>query len=78
MHKNAMKCNKIQSKWCINKHGASKTIDTFERRIIRKDETEANLAVGDIATGEVCLAVGEVRLAAGEVSLAAGEVCLAA
>jgi hypothetical protein len=29
MHKNAMKCNKIQSKWCINKHRASKIIDTF-------------------------------------------------
>jgi hypothetical protein len=22
--------NKTQSKWCINKHGASKIIDTFE------------------------------------------------
>jgi hypothetical protein len=30
MHKNALKCNKTQSKWCINKHGASKIIDTFE------------------------------------------------
>jgi hypothetical protein len=30
MHKNAMKCNKTQSKWCKNKHGASKIIDTFE------------------------------------------------
>jgi hypothetical protein len=30
MHKNAMKCNKTQSKWCINKHGALKIIDTFE------------------------------------------------
>jgi hypothetical protein len=30
MHKNAMKCNKTQSKWCINKYGASKIIDTFE------------------------------------------------
>jgi hypothetical protein len=29
MHKNATKCNKIQSKWCINKHGALKIIDTF-------------------------------------------------
>jgi hypothetical protein len=28
--KNATKCNKTQSKWCINKHGASKIIDTFE------------------------------------------------
>jgi hypothetical protein len=25
-----MKCNKTQSKWCINKHVASKIIDTFE------------------------------------------------
>jgi hypothetical protein len=25
-----MKCNKTQSKWCKNKHGASKIIDTFE------------------------------------------------
>jgi hypothetical protein len=25
-----MKCNKTQSKWCINKHGASKIIDAFE------------------------------------------------
>jgi hypothetical protein len=25
-----VKCNKTQSKWCINKHGASKIIDTFE------------------------------------------------
>jgi hypothetical protein len=30
MHKNSMKCNKTQSKWCINKHGISKIIDTFE------------------------------------------------
>jgi hypothetical protein len=30
MHKNATKCNKTQSKWCINKDGASKIIDTFE------------------------------------------------
>jgi hypothetical protein len=30
MYKNATKCNKTQSKWCINKHGASKIIDTFE------------------------------------------------
>jgi hypothetical protein len=31
MHKNATKYNKTQSKWCINKHGASKIIDTFEK-----------------------------------------------
>jgi hypothetical protein len=31
MHKNATKCNKTQSKWCINKHGASKIIDSLRR-----------------------------------------------
>jgi thiosulfate reductase cytochrome b subunit len=30
MHKNATKCNKTISKWCKNKHRASKIIDTFE------------------------------------------------
>jgi hypothetical protein len=30
MHKSATKCNKTQGKWCKNKHGASKIIDTFE------------------------------------------------
>jgi ribonuclease HI len=29
-NKNDMKCNKTLSKWCKNKHGASKIIDTFE------------------------------------------------
>jgi hypothetical protein len=30
MHKNATKCNETLSKWCKNKHVASKIIDTFE------------------------------------------------
>jgi hypothetical protein len=30
MHKNTTKCIKTLSKWCKNKHGASKIIDTFE------------------------------------------------
>jgi hypothetical protein len=30
MHKNATKCNETIGKWCKNKHGASKIIDTFE------------------------------------------------
>jgi hypothetical protein len=30
MHKSATKCNKTLSKWCKNKHGASKFMDTFE------------------------------------------------
>jgi hypothetical protein len=30
MHKSAMKCNKTLGKWCKNKHGASKIMDTLE------------------------------------------------
>jgi hypothetical protein len=30
MHKNATKCNETLSKWCKNKHGASKIMDSFE------------------------------------------------
>jgi hypothetical protein len=30
MHKSTTKCNKTVGKWCKNKHGASKIIDTFE------------------------------------------------
>jgi hypothetical protein len=36
MHKNSIKCNKTQSKWCKNKHGASKIIDTFETYHLRE------------------------------------------
>jgi hypothetical protein len=30
MHKSATKCNETIAKWCKNKHGASKIIDTLE------------------------------------------------
>jgi hypothetical protein len=30
MHKSATKYNETLGKWCKNKHGASKIIDTFE------------------------------------------------
>jgi hypothetical protein len=30
MYKNATKCNETLSKWCKNKHGASKIMDTLE------------------------------------------------
>jgi uncharacterized protein involved in cysteine biosynthesis len=30
MHKNAMKCKETLSKWCKNKHGTSKIMDTLE------------------------------------------------
>jgi hypothetical protein len=39
MYKNATKCNKTQNKWCINKHGASKIIDTFETYHTQGGET---------------------------------------
>jgi hypothetical protein len=42
MHKNATKCNKTQSKWCINKHGASKIIDTWNSGVdVRSGEIPA-------------------------------------
>jgi hypothetical protein len=39
MYKNATKCNKTQSKWGINKHGASKIIDMFETYHMHKRKT---------------------------------------
>jgi hypothetical protein len=30
MHKSATKCNETLGKWCKNKHGASKILDTLE------------------------------------------------
>jgi hypothetical protein len=46
MHKNAMKCNKIQNKWCKNKHGASKIVDTFETYQASPSLTPARPQVG--------------------------------
>jgi hypothetical protein len=49
MHKKATKCNKTQSKWCINKHGESKIIDTFETyqasRVEKEKAEEMEMAV---------------------------------
>jgi hypothetical protein len=42
MHKNATKCNETLSKWCKNKHGASKIIDTFETYQLTAKEEEAH------------------------------------
>jgi hypothetical protein len=46
MQKNAMKYNKTQNKWCINKHGASKIIDTFETYQASPSLTPARPRVG--------------------------------
>jgi hypothetical protein len=40
MYKNATKCNETIGKWCKNKHGASKIIDTFETYHIRRLEAK--------------------------------------
>jgi hypothetical protein len=41
MHKSATKCNETIGKWCKNKHGASKIIDTFETYHSPRDLKEA-------------------------------------
>jgi hypothetical protein len=46
MHKNATKCNKTQNKWCINKHGASKIIDTFETYHMARAAVLAAIGIG--------------------------------
>jgi hypothetical protein len=52
MHKNATKCNKTQSKWCINKHGSSKIIDTFEMYQVppRQRRKSSHAPLGMIST----------------------------
>jgi hypothetical protein len=41
MHKSATKCNETVGKWCKNKHGASKIIDTLETYHITHDFEKA-------------------------------------
>jgi hypothetical protein len=48
MHKNATKYNETLSKWCKNKHEASKIIDTFETYQTAKRKKEKI----HISTGE--------------------------
>jgi hypothetical protein len=61
MHKNATKCNKTLSKWCINKHGASKIIDTFETYQIAKPSQCLSLLSQSQATN--CTAAQNERTA---------------
>jgi hypothetical protein len=54
MYKSATKCNETIGKWCKNKHGASKIIDTLEtyqrasssypRQDLQKAQEEATLS----------------------------------
>jgi hypothetical protein len=51
MHKNATKCNETIGKWCKNKHGASKIIDTFEtyQRVMSKLDRCVSMHVIELA-----------------------------
>jgi hypothetical protein len=54
MHKNTMKCNETLSKWCKNKHGASKIIDTFWTYQVAAestDETDGAAIQGPVQAG---------------------------
>jgi hypothetical protein len=44
MHKSATKCNETVGKWCKNKHGALKIIDTLETYQKRVDEIASSSA----------------------------------
>jgi hypothetical protein len=43
MHKNATKCNETLRKWCKNKHGASKIMDTLETYHVHKEKPTKEL-----------------------------------
>jgi hypothetical protein len=43
MHKSATKCNETIGKWCKNKHGASKIIDTLETYHRAREEEDLGL-----------------------------------
>jgi hypothetical protein len=55
MHKSAMKSNETLSKWCKNKHEASKIMDTFEKYqaagASAAAPVQAPVAASDVATG---------------------------
>jgi hypothetical protein len=48
MHKNTTKCNETLSKWCKNKHGASKIIDTLETYQVQRPSCELWLLTGEV------------------------------
>jgi hypothetical protein len=60
MHKSATKCNETIGKWCKNKHGASKIIDTLEtyhrrRRLLTGGEIELQSTLVDSVYAEVAV-----------------------
>jgi transposase InsO family protein len=62
MHKSAMKCNKTLGKWCKNKHGASKIIDTLETYHALSRKSYVNgLTAGELPA-DLCEQFKELRL----------------
>jgi hypothetical protein len=53
MHKSATKCNETVGKWCKNKHGASKIIDTLETYQGATPIGSARLAPNDVFSTEI-------------------------
>jgi hypothetical protein len=60
MHKSATKCNETVGKWCKNKHGASKIIDTLEtyhpQRMIEEIDMEVKEDGPEITTTTTLIA----------------------
>jgi hypothetical protein len=50
MHKSATKCNETIGKWCKNKHGASKIIDTFETYHYATPNKPKDLSISNVVT----------------------------
>jgi hypothetical protein len=51
MHKNTTKFNETLSKWCKNKHGASKIIDTFETYHLHKTKQASHQETKSMKNG---------------------------
>jgi hypothetical protein len=67
MHKNATKCNETLSKWCKNKHGTSKIIDTFETYLEPLHDffvcvcIERSMMYVDVCSDYGCIPVREIE-----------------
>jgi hypothetical protein len=74
MHKSATKCNETLGKWCKNKHGASKIMDTLEtyHRLLLLHVRHSRGTDGEPARAEGarrvdgCRGLGQARAALGE------------
>jgi hypothetical protein len=58
MHKSATKCNETLGKWCKNKHGASKIIDTLETYQRTMVVTTTLVRIRIVSRSDACRVVG--------------------